>query len=95
VGKRIKQICEDRSTPKTPFILFTGWGGQTTESDKMQESGVDLVLEKPLDMEKVVETIRRMAFAYKKRTSDSGPSGPGETRNPSSEKMKASQPRSS
>ncbi|MEW6531349.1 MAG: ATP-binding protein [Thermodesulfobacteriota bacterium] len=95
VGKRIKQICKDRSTPKTPFILFTGWGGQTTESDKMQESGVDLVLEKPLDMEKVIETIRRMAFDYKKRTSKGGPSGPGGPLNPSSERMKASQPCSS
>jgi PAS domain S-box-containing protein len=94
VGKRIKEICEERSTPKTPFILFTGWGGQTTESDKMKENGVDLLLEKPLDMEKVIEAIRRMAFDYKKRTSESGPSGPGGPLNPSSEKMKASKPSS-
>lgn len=79
VGKRIKEICEARNTPKTPFVLFTGWGGQTTESVKMRESGVDILLEKPLDVEKVAETIRRMAFDYKNRASRGAPSSVRET----------------
>jgi two-component system, cell cycle sensor histidine kinase and response regulator CckA len=49
VGRNIKQICEERRVPKVPFILLTGWGGQLDEKTKLEESGVDAVVEKPLD----------------------------------------------
>jgi two-component system, cell cycle sensor histidine kinase and response regulator CckA len=58
VGKKIKEICAERSTAKTPFIILTGWGGQILEKDKITESGVDFVLEKPVDISKLLTAIQ-------------------------------------
>ncbi len=58
VGKAIKKICKDKGVPKTPFILLTGWAGQFDEEQKMIESGVDAIVEKPVDITKLVEIIR-------------------------------------
>ncbi len=58
VGKAIKKICKDKGVPKTPFILLTGWAGQFDEEQKMIESGVDAIVEKPVDIIKLVEIIR-------------------------------------
>ncbi len=58
VGKALKNSCEDRSCLKTPFVLLTGWGGQSFEDDKIAESGVDAVLEKPIDIQKFFRLIR-------------------------------------
>jgi PAS domain S-box-containing protein len=58
VGKAIKNICGEKGVPKTPFILLTGWAGQFDEEQKMIESGVDAVVEKPVDITKLVAVIR-------------------------------------
>jgi CheY-like chemotaxis protein len=58
VGKKIREICREKSTAKTPFILLTGWGGQIMEKDKIIESGVDAVLEKPVEITKLLTAIQ-------------------------------------
>ncbi len=63
VGKRIKAIFEDKGENRPAFILLTGWGGQTSERDKMIESGVDLVIEKPID---IIELIGKANDLVKK-----------------------------
>ncbi len=60
VGKRIKEICEDRGMLKTPFILLTGWGDRGQEDDRRIESGVDAVVEKPADVRKLIEVARQL-----------------------------------
>ncbi|MEJ2716395.1 MAG: ATP-binding protein [Deltaproteobacteria bacterium] len=60
VGKRIRTICLARGKPKTPFILLTGWGGQIAEKDKIVESGVDAVVDKPVVIAKLLEAIRNV-----------------------------------
>jgi len=60
VGKAIRMICEERGIPKTPFILLTGWGGQALEKDKIIESGVDAIVEKPLHSKKLIATVREV-----------------------------------
>ncbi len=60
VGKRIKEICQDRGLPKTPFILLTGWGDQRQEDDRRVESGIDAVIEKPADVRKLLEVARQL-----------------------------------
>jgi len=60
VGKRITSICEERGIPKIPFILLTGWGGQKTETEKIAESGVDAVVEKPINMGNLRKMIQEM-----------------------------------
>ncbi len=61
VGARIKNLCAEQRRPKRPFILLTGWGGQLEERAKMAESGVDAVVEKPLDPEKLQSVILELA----------------------------------
>ena len=58
VGKKIKEICRETSTAKPPFILFTGWGAQVLEKDKVTESGVDVVLQKPVEIAPLLTTIQ-------------------------------------
>ena len=60
-GARIKKLCHDGSVQKPAFILLTGWGGQAEEKAKMLESGVDAVLEKPLDPSKMQSVIQQLA----------------------------------
>ncbi|MGC8604509.1 MAG: hybrid sensor histidine kinase/response regulator, partial [Desulfomonilaceae bacterium] len=60
VGKAIASTCAERGEPKTPFILLTGWGGQTLEDKLIRESGVDALLEKPIDMKKLFYTMARL-----------------------------------
>ncbi len=50
VGRRIASLFEKRRKTKPPLILLTGWGGQTSEWEKMLESGIDIVIEKPADI---------------------------------------------
>jgi PAS domain S-box-containing protein len=61
VGRRIKDLCEQRGIPKIPFILLTGWDRQSQEKHKIIESGVDAVLEKPVDLARLVSLIREIA----------------------------------
>jgi CheY-like chemotaxis protein len=60
VGERVKAACEERGVPKIPFIMFTGWGGQVAESDRLEKSGVDAVVEKPIDVAKMMRVIKEV-----------------------------------
>ena len=63
VGKALKLICMEKGASKTPFILLTGWGGQTMEDLAVRESGIDAILEKPVDMKRLLDTIGKLAAA--------------------------------
>jgi len=54
-------MCRDKGIPKTPFVLLTGWGGQSFDRERMDESGIDGVLAKPVDVPVLFEMIRRVA----------------------------------
>ena len=62
VGRRIRAVCNERGVPRTPFILLTGWAGQKTETEKIEESGVDAVVEKPLTMRNMLEVIAKVTL---------------------------------
>jgi two-component system, cell cycle sensor histidine kinase and response regulator CckA len=70
VGKRIRALCQERGIKKTPFILLTGWGGQKTEAEKIAESGVDVVVEKPLDIKNILESVREVTEERLSQNSD-------------------------
>jgi len=61
VGKAIREICQERGIPKTPFILLTGWGGQELEQQKIVESAVDAIVEKPIDNRKLMVALKKVA----------------------------------
>jgi PAS domain S-box-containing protein len=60
VAAAIKDICSERGAPKTPLIILTGWGGQEVERESIRSAAVDAVLEKPVPMDKLLETIQRL-----------------------------------
>lgn len=57
VGRAIKEVCAEAGKPKTPFILMTGWRGQTLEEDQVVESGVDGIIEKPIELAKLQKVV--------------------------------------
>ncbi len=57
VGRKIQEVCRAEGRPKPPFLLITGWGGQLDEMDRRSESGVDAVVEKPTDIQRLMETV--------------------------------------
>jgi PAS domain S-box-containing protein len=60
VGRTIKSICAAKGVPKTPFVLLTGWGGQALEEEKIRDSGIDSLLEKPIDIKKLLDVMGRL-----------------------------------
>lgn len=59
VGAEIREICREKGIPKTPFILLTGWGGQMAEKQRIAESRVAQIVEKPVDIADLLEVVRR------------------------------------
>jgi CheY-like chemotaxis protein len=57
VGEAITRRCSAKGLPKPGFIILTGWGGQSSEKQKIATSGVDAVLEKPVDIAKLLDVI--------------------------------------
>ncbi|HVP76903.1 MAG TPA: GAF domain-containing protein [Thermodesulfobacteriota bacterium] len=51
VGKTIKEI-----NPKTPVAMITGWGVEL-EREKLNESGIDLVISKPFNFDQVIDVV--------------------------------------
>jgi two-component system, sensor histidine kinase len=58
VGKTVKEFCKKSGILKPRFILLTGWDDQGHDKEKISESGVDAVIQKPVDMTKLLEIIR-------------------------------------
>jgi CheY-like chemotaxis protein len=57
VGKSIKGFCLERQIPKPPLVILTGWSDQSDAREKIMESGVDQVVQKPIDMFKLLAVI--------------------------------------
>jgi FixJ family two-component response regulator len=46
---------------------LTGWGGQDLEQDKIIESAVDAIVEKPIDNRKLMATVKKVAETVQRR----------------------------
>jgi PAS domain S-box-containing protein len=60
VSERIRDLCLERDIPKPPFLLLTGWGGQVEEDEELARSGVDMVVEKPIDIAELLHIVDGM-----------------------------------
>lgn len=60
VGEEIMKLCAQRNVPKPAFIILTGWGGQIAEARCREGSGVDMILEKPVAVPKLMKEIERL-----------------------------------
>jgi CheY-like chemotaxis protein len=58
VASTIKSICLERGIAKTPFILLTGWDEEEPGEEKLSESGVDAVVQKPVDMTTLMQIVQ-------------------------------------
>jgi CheY-like chemotaxis protein len=63
VARRIKALYEERGTKRPLFVILTGWGGQIDRSEANRDNGVDLVLEKPIPSNQLLQRIIEMAGA--------------------------------
>lgn len=70
VGKKILDYCRENLMPKPIFIVLTGWGGQDEEEQRIVDSGVDAVVEKPVDIDKLLGTIDSVISQGVRVTSD-------------------------
>ncbi len=59
VAAAVRDHCLEKGEPKPPFILLTGWGGQLQELQRIAQCGVDCVVEKPVSLDKLLETVHR------------------------------------
>ncbi|MFC1835767.1 response regulator [Thermodesulfobacteriota bacterium] len=57
VGRAIRDSCREPGVEKPRFISITGWGDQAVKTEKMEESGVDAVVEKPVLIPKLLGLI--------------------------------------
>lgn len=60
VSEAIKEICRERSVPKTPFVLCTGWAGQIDEQERISQCGVDRIVEKPLRLNSILQVMSEL-----------------------------------
>jgi CheY-like chemotaxis protein len=51
ISEAVRDICNDRGLPKTPFILLTGYDSELTDENDLARRGVDRVILKPVDLE--------------------------------------------
>jgi len=61
VSEKIRDLCLERGIPKPPFLMLTGWGGQVEEDERLSRSGVDMVIEKPIDIAKLVQLLNELS----------------------------------
>jgi|GEM_PF-1866320 len=66
----MRTICHNRSVLELPFILVTGYSGQAGEKEKIFESGVDAVVDKPLNRGKLLEAVREVVMRSKPKDSN-------------------------
>jgi len=55
---RLSRNSANNRTAQPPFILLTAWTDQTKEKEKISESGVDAVVQKPVDMMQLLDVIQ-------------------------------------
>jgi PAS domain S-box-containing protein len=58
ICREIKRICLEKGIEKPPFIILTGWGAQDHEDPLNSEKCVDAVVEKPVDIPKLLNVIK-------------------------------------
>lgn len=61
VCKRLRALCLEKELRKPPFIILTGWGDMKDKPHFCSESGVDLVVEKPVAIPELLKFIGDLA----------------------------------
>ncbi len=62
VGGRIRDICEESNRNKPPIILMTGLPLENSEHEEILSSGVDIILEKPVELPDLIEALNNLTL---------------------------------
>jgi signal transduction histidine kinase len=60
VGKAIKDLCRNKEIPRPLFLILTGWGNRPEDTDRGVEAGIDAIIEKPVNFEKLMAKIQEL-----------------------------------
>jgi DNA-binding response OmpR family regulator len=60
VAQQMQSLRRERNESKAPFLLLTGWTGQLENNPKIEQCGVDGVLEKPIQFSELFAQMRRL-----------------------------------
>lgn len=58
VAGNIKTFCAEKEIPKPVFVILTGWDIDNIDHNKIVESGVDEIMQKPADLSKLFSLIK-------------------------------------
>jgi PAS domain S-box-containing protein len=58
ICKELKRICDEKGLKKPPFIILTGWEAQDHVDNLTPDTGVDALLEKPVDISKLLSMVK-------------------------------------
>ncbi len=61
IAQEIKRISEANDIIRPLFIILTGWNVDNLEKDKFSEFGIDEILQKPVDISKIISIIDSVA----------------------------------
>ena len=56
IGQTINDFITKEKLPKPLFVLMTGWG-VSDELEEIEKAGVDLILQKPVEMKVLINEI--------------------------------------
>jgi PAS domain S-box-containing protein len=60
VAREIKSLFERRKVKRPHLIILTGWGGQIHRTEAKAENGVDLILEKPIGSDQLLQKVKEI-----------------------------------
>lgn len=57
VGKAVRELCLRKNVPRPPIIVLTGFARQITEDEVSAHSEIDRILDKPIEVPRLLEII--------------------------------------
>jgi len=60
VAQAVRDRCERKGVAKIPFVLLSGWGSEVDDQARLSRSGVDMALQKPVEITCLMQCLREV-----------------------------------
>ncbi len=60
VAHAVRDLCERKGIAKIPFVLLSGWGSEVDDEARFSRTGVDMVLQKPVEITCLMQCLREV-----------------------------------
>lgn len=60
VAQAVRDLCKRKGVAKIPFVLLSGWGLEIDDQARLSLSGVDMVLQKPVEITCLMQCLREV-----------------------------------